>query len=177
MGCRDAASGSEGAAVTPTEAVKLVGIVRQLWPSMKVDQYTPDAWHMVLDDVSIEDALAAVRHLARSRSGYIQPADIRRRIAESVGLLPCSESEGLQAAAEVAGNRGSGASKLDPVTYRAYRAMGGPTAFDAPPSVIRPQWARVWADVTKSYEEELLAGDLGRAVESRRQLAIEAGES
>ena len=91
--------------------------------------------------------------------------------------MPPLESEGLAAAAEVAGNRGAGASQLDPVTYRAYRAMGGPTAFDAPPSVIRPQWARVWADVSRQYEEELLSGDLGLAVASRRQLAIEGPEA
>lgn len=163
--------------MTPTEVVKLVGVIRQIWPSMKIDQYTPDAWHMALDDVSFEDALAAVRHLARSRGGYVQPVDIRRRIAEQAGLLPCSEAEGLAEAARVAGNQGVGASKLDPVTYRAYRAMGGPTAFDAPMSVIRSQWARVWSDVAQRYEEELLAGDLGRAVEARRALAIEDGEA
>lgn len=163
--------------MTPTEAVKLVGVIRQIWPSMKIDQYTPDAWHMALDDVSLEDALAAVRHLARSRGGYVQPVDIRRRIAEAAGLLPRTEAEGLANAANVAGNRGAGASKLDPVTYRAYRAMGGPTAFDAPMSVIRPQWARVWSDVAQRYEEELLAGDLGREVEARRALAIEAEET
>lgn len=160
--------------MTPTEAVKLVGIIRQIWPSMKIDQFTPDAWHMALDDVSLEDALAAVRHLARSRGGYVQPVDIRRRIAEAAGLLPLTEAEALANAAQVAGNQGAGASKLDEVTYRAYRAMGGPTAFDAPPSVIRPQWARVWSDVAQRYEEELLSGDLGRAVEVSRALAIEA---
>lgn len=161
--------------MTPTEAVKLVGIIRQIWPSMKIDQFTPDAWHIALDDVTLVDALAAVRHLARSRTGYIQPADIRRRIADAAGLLPPSEAEALAAAANVAGQQGAGASKLDPVTYEAYRAMGGPTAFDAPPSVIRPQWARVFAAVAARHEEQLLSGDLGKAIASR--LAITASEA
>lgn len=156
--------------MTPTETVKLVAIVRQLWPSMKIDEHTPDAWHVTLDDLDLADALAAVRHLARSRSGYIAPADIRRRVAAAAGLLPPTEAEALNDASNVAGQQGLGASYLDPVTYRAYRAMGGPTAFDAPPAVIRPQWARVYAAIADKHVEELLAGNLGAAVAERRAL-------
>lgn len=160
--------------MTPTQTVQLVAIVRQLWPSMKIDQHTPDAWHTALDDLDLADALAAVRYLARTRSGYVMPADIRRQVAAAAGLLPPTEAEALAAAAEVAGAQGLGASRLDPVTYEAYRAMGGPTAFDAPPSVIRPQWARIWSTVAAKHEDALLAGDLGAAVESRRAIASAA---
>jgi hypothetical protein len=160
--------------VTPTETVKLVALVRQLWPSMRVDEHTPDAWHLALDDLALQDALQAVRHLVRTRSGYIAPADIRRRIAAEAGLLPPTEAAALDAAVNVAGAQGLGASQLEETTYRAYRAMGGPTAFDAPYSVIRPQWARVWSAVAAKHEEDLLAGDLGAAVE--RQRAITASE-
>ena len=155
--------------MTPTETVRLVAIIKQLYPSMKIDSHTPDAWSLVLDDVPIDDALNAVKHLARSRGGYIQPYDIRRQVIAACGLLPPNEAEGLQDAAFVAGQRGEGASKLHPVVRRAYRAMGGPTAFDAPPSVIRPQWHRVWEDVVRVHEEELLAGDLGAAISKARQ--------
>jgi hypothetical protein len=158
--------------MTPTETVRLVAVIRQLWPSMKIDSHTPDAWHLTLDDLHIDDALTAVRHLARARTGYIQPADIRRQVAAAAGLLPPTEAEGLTAAAAVAGAQGLGASKLHPAVYQAYRDMGGPTAFDAPPSVIRPQWGRVWAEVVRRHEDELLAGDLGAAVETTRRAAI-----
>lgn len=156
--------------MTPTQTVQLVALVRQLWPSMKIDQHTPDAWHATMDDLPFDEALRAVRHLARTRSGYVMPADIRRRIAAEAGLLPPTEAEALTAAAVVAGSQGAGASRLHPATYEAYRAMGGPTAFDAPPAVIRPQWARVWAAVATKHEEDVLAGDLGAAIEQRRAL-------
>lgn len=157
--------------MTPTQTVKLVAIIRQLWPSMKVDEHTPDAWHVILDDLAFDDALAAVRHLARTRSGYIAPADIRRQVAAAAGLLPLlTEAEALQEASNVAGQQGYGASNLDSATYHAYRAMGGPTAFDAPASVLRPQWARVYAAVAERQIEELLAGDLGALVAQHRAI-------
>lgn len=160
--------------MTPTETVRLIAIVRQLWPSMKMEAHTPDAWHLILDDVTLDDALGAVKHLAKVRSGYIAPADIRRQIASVYGLLAPTEAEGLAAAAHVAGQQGVGGRQLHPVVYAAYRAMGGPTAFDAPPSVIRPQWGRVWAECIREHEELVLGGDLGQQVEFKKQLAIEA---
>lgn len=156
--------------MTPTQTVQLVAVIKQIWPSMKIDDHTPDAWHVILDDLAIDDALAAVRRLARTRSGYITPADIRRQVAATAGLLPPAEAEGLTAAAAVAGSQGLGASKLHPVVREAYRAMGGPTAFDAPPSVIRPQWGRVYAAALAKYEDTLLGGDLGAAVAERRAI-------
>lgn len=160
--------------MTPTETVRLIAVISQLWPSMRLDEHTPDAWHVVLDDITLDDALAAVRYLARARTGYIQPADIRRQIAATAGLLPPSEAEALTAAARVAGLRGEGGRALHPAVYQAYRAMGGPTAFEGPPTIIRPQWARIWADVIRRYEDQLLAGDLGHAVDQARKLALTA---
>lgn len=157
--------------MTPTEAVQLVAIVRQLWPSMKIDEYTPDAWHVVLDDLDLADALKAVRHLARSRSGYIMAADIRRRVAAEAGLLPLPEAEALNAAARVASLKGVGTSNLDIVTQQAYRDMGGATAFDAPMGVLRAQWAKVYNAIAEPYVEELLAGDLGATVAQQRLMA------
>ena len=157
--------------MTPPEAVQLVRIVRQLWPSMKMDDFTPDAWHIVLDDIDLDDALKAVRHLSRSRSGYIAPADIRRRVAAEAGLLPLPEAQALTAATRVASDRGVGASKLDIVTQQAYRDMGGATAFDAPMGVLRAQWAKVYNAIVEGYTEELLAGDLGAVVARQRLMA------
>ena len=53
--------------MTPTECVRLVGIVRALCPGQKLDEYTPDAWLTVLDDVSFDDAREAVRIVYRDR--------------------------------------------------------------------------------------------------------------
>lgn len=160
--------------MTPTETVRLVSVISQVWPSMKIDSHTSDAWELIFDDITLDDALDAVRHLAKVRTGYITPADIRRQIATTYGLMPPIESVGLSRAAEVAGKQGEGASKLDPVTYAAYRAMGGPTAFDEKQAIIRPQWARVWADCARDHEEKLLSGDLGAQIEKIRRPALAA---
>lgn len=49
----------------PTEAVQLVGIIRALCPGQKLEDLTPDAWQLVLDDVSYADAQQAVRTIYR----------------------------------------------------------------------------------------------------------------
>lgn len=49
----------------PTEAVQLVGIIRALCPGQKLEELTPDAWQLVLDDVSYADAQQAVRTVYR----------------------------------------------------------------------------------------------------------------
>jgi hypothetical protein len=160
--------------MTPSETVRLVGVISQVWPSMKLDSHTPDAWSLIFDDVALADALDAVRHLAKVRTGYISPADIRRQIATTHGLMAPSEAAGLAAAAAVAGRQGEGASKLDPVTYAAYRAMGGPTAFEEKQAIIRPQWGRVWAECLREHEDRTLSGNLGELVEATRRTAITA---
>ena len=49
----------------PTEAVQLVGIIRALCPGQKLEDLTPDAWQLVLDDVTYTDAQQAVRTVYR----------------------------------------------------------------------------------------------------------------
>ena len=46
--------------MTPTEIVGLVRLVKALCPSQAIDEYTPDAWHLVLDDITVADAKAIV---------------------------------------------------------------------------------------------------------------------
>jgi hypothetical protein len=53
--------------VNRTDAVKLARMIRALCPSQKLDEHTPDAWAIVLDDVRYEDAVAAVRIYYRER--------------------------------------------------------------------------------------------------------------
>ena len=50
-----------------TEAAKLCAIVSQLCPNQKFEEYTPDAWQLVLDDVPIADAVTAVRTVYRDQ--------------------------------------------------------------------------------------------------------------
>lgn len=155
-----------------TETVALTALITQIWPSMKINAYSADAWHPVLEDLPYAIAEHAVLILAKSHSGYIQPYDIRRQAAKSAGLLAPDEADALQMALDVAGNSGAGASLLPPAVKDAYWAMGGSQGFLALPGVLRPQWGRVYRDCVIAREEQLLAGDLGAAIENSRPAAI-----
>lgn len=157
-----------------TETVALAALITQIWPSMKLNAYSADAWHPVLEDLPYAIAEHAVLILAKSHSGYIQPYDIRRQAAKSAGLLAPDEADALQMALDVAGNSGTGASLLPPAVKDAYWAMGGSQGFQALPGVLRPQWGRVYRDCVIAREEQLLAGDLGAAIENSRPVAIAA---
>lgn len=68
-----------------SEALALLRMVKAVCPSQQIDQYTPDAWHMALDDITPADALAAVRKLSRrelepGQSNYIEPGHIRGEV-------------------------------------------------------------------------------------------------
>lgn len=57
------------------EAAKLVRLVRAVAPAQKIDEFTPDVWAVVLDDIKLTDATQAVKQLAR-RQPYIGTSDI-----------------------------------------------------------------------------------------------------
>jgi hypothetical protein len=156
------------------ETVALTALITQIWPSMKLNEYSADAWHPVLEDLPYAAAEHAVLILAKSHPGYIQPYDIRRQAAKTAGLLAPDEADALQLALDVAGAQGTGASMLPPAVKDAYWAMGGSQGFAAMPAVLRPQWGRVYRDCVAAREEQLLAGDLGLAIENSRPVAIAA---
>lgn len=160
--------------MTPTQTVQLVTIITQLWPSMKLNEYTPDAWHLVLEDLDHDDARAAVAVLARTKSGYITPHDIRHQCARAAGLLPPEEGAALQMAVTVAGNLGTGASLLPGPVRAAYWDMGGSSGFQGAPSVLRAQWRTVYGDAVEAYERDLLGGDLGTAIAHTKHAQITA---
>ena len=51
--------------MTPEEVVVLARYVRALCPQQKFDEYTPDAWHDLLGDLSLADCRQAAETLAR----------------------------------------------------------------------------------------------------------------
>lgn len=57
------------------ETAALIRMVKALCPAQKFDEYSPDAWLLVLDDIPIADAVAALKPLARTQR-FIAPADI-----------------------------------------------------------------------------------------------------
>lgn len=161
--------------MTPTETVRLIALIAQLWPNMKINEYTAEAWHPIFEDLPLREAVDAVRSLSRASGGYIAPADIRREAARSAGLLPAPEAEALRMAARVAGDLGTGRGALPEPVRRAYDLMGGSQGFNAPESVTRPQFGRIYREVCDEYVRELLVGDLGHAIKSSERRELESG--
>jgi hypothetical protein len=61
--------------VTPEEAVKICAFTAACCPAQKFDEYTPDAWGLLLADVRFVDAKDAVVLVAR-KSPWCSPAEI-----------------------------------------------------------------------------------------------------
>jgi hypothetical protein len=82
----------------PQETLILTRYVRACCPQQAMDRYTPDAWHELLGDLSLEDCKQAVTAVAR-RQPFVAPAEIRaevrrireERIARSVIPAPPAE--------------------------------------------------------------------------------------
>lgn len=81
--------------MTPDETLHLCRIARGMCPQQAFDEYTPDAWHVLLADVRAEDAMQGLIELART-SPFVSPAEIRgqvkrirsKRIADVGDLIP-----------------------------------------------------------------------------------------
>ncbi|WP_301126827.1 hypothetical protein [Streptomyces cacaoi] len=61
--------------MTPDETVVLARYVRALCPQQAMDEYTPNAWHDILHNISQNDARAAAARVAQ-RQPFVAPAEI-----------------------------------------------------------------------------------------------------
>lgn len=65
------------------ETADLLRTIRAICPAQAQDEYSPEAWNLVLDDVPLPDATAAVRRIARSASPkplWIDPRQILNEV-------------------------------------------------------------------------------------------------
>lgn len=100
-----------------TEVTSLCRMVKALCPSQAFDQYTPDAWALVLDGYSYADAQQAVREIAGApldlgKARYIEPghiiAGIRHIRGKRLEATPMpSPPGGLTDAEYIAWDRGT----------------------------------------------------------------------
>jgi hypothetical protein len=65
--------------MTHAETVALARYVKACCPQQAIDEYTPDAWHDLLGDLTLADARAAAREVAR-RQPFVAPAEIRAEV-------------------------------------------------------------------------------------------------
>jgi len=61
--------------MTPRETVILARYVKALCPQQAIDEFTPDAWHDLLGDYSLDEARAAAATVAR-RQPFVAPAEM-----------------------------------------------------------------------------------------------------
>ena len=61
------------------EIAKLIRFVHALCPAQKMDEFTPDAWELILDDIAFDDAKAALKTLGRQLR-FIAPSDIAQEV-------------------------------------------------------------------------------------------------
>jgi len=65
--------------MTHAETVALARYVKACCPQQAIDEYTPDAWHDLLGDLTLADARAAAGEVAR-RQPFVAPAEIRAEV-------------------------------------------------------------------------------------------------
>lgn len=67
--------------MTPQELAVLGRYVKALCPAQKFDEYTPDAWLMVLGEFEFEDCKTVLPRIAQGRP-FIAPSDIATAVRE-----------------------------------------------------------------------------------------------
>lgn len=70
------------------DALNLIDLVRAYSPSMPLGEATPAVWGQALADIPADAATAAVHEHFAVTGPWITIADIRRRVADRMGLLP-----------------------------------------------------------------------------------------
>ena len=65
--------------MTPHETLLLTRYVKACCPQQHIDEYTPDAWHDLLEDLDSADCRAAVAAIVK-RQPFIAVADIRAEV-------------------------------------------------------------------------------------------------
>lgn len=163
--------------MNPTETTALVRYIAEVFPSMRINQHTPDAWHPLLKDVPASLAREAVQYLAKTSSGYIAPADIRRRVAEFAGLLPPGEDDAWERVLSVASADGVGRSQLHPVLQGVYSSMGGAAAIKAGlPGPTRAAFGQAYRRLADEHQREVLSTDLEWQIPPPSLVAHQAAE-
>lgn len=65
--------------MTPSETVILTEYVKACCPQQRMGEYTPDAWHDLLGDLSLEDCRSAVIAVTRTQP-FCAPSEIRAEV-------------------------------------------------------------------------------------------------
>ncbi|NUS22715.1 MAG: hypothetical protein HOV92_00605 [Streptomyces sp.] len=156
------------------EAAVLCRYVRALCPQQKFDEYTPDAWHDVLNEYLLDEARTAAATLAR-RQAFVAPGEIATEIKRVRADLMARHTDPTPSA--------------DPDDPEAYRAELAASRLAVATGQERPSTAELTAGpmhpdvaarlktlgnyVPRTVDEEL---DAYRPVKAARRAAIQSGQ-
>ncbi len=160
--------------MTPTETVMLTEYVQACCPQQVIGEYTPDAWHDLLGDLSLADCRAAVAAVAR-RQPFVAPAEIRaevrrirnERLAREIVPAPPHE---------LADEPGRWRSELNAEVRKIADGLSIPKAICEPVREDEPPetWAQARARFTAPPTPQEIARQ--QAAESRAARAADEGE-
>lgn len=145
--------------MTLDETVRVLAVVVSLWPQMRLEAATPDAWHHVLGDLPAADVEAAVIRLGRVQERPPSTATIRREVARAAGALAPDPDAALQSLLDVTAHDGEGRSTLHPTVRGLYDALGGCRGIrDASPGTLRAQFRDLYAAASERHDRGILGG-------------------
>lgn len=145
------------------EAVQLLKVARATWPGMSVVEGMAGIWAVMLDDVTFDDALAAVVRLGRRAHRFQAIADIRREIARHAGLTAPAEDAAWRSAIAVAAAGGDGRGGLHSAVRSVYDAMGGACGpLREGGTTPRAQFRDTYRQVQARHDDAMLDVGLGR---------------
>jgi hypothetical protein len=151
--------------MTPSETVVLTRYVKACCPQQAIDEYTPDAWYDLLDDLEFADCKTAATAVAK-RQPFVAPAEIRAEVRRTRSdrlareLPPAIPHELTD---EPGRYRAELKSELGKIAdgFSVPRAIGGPVREDEPPET----WAQARAGFKTPPTPQEIA--LHQAAESR----------
>jgi len=149
------------------EIAQIMGFVHALCPAQRLDEFTPDAWELVLDGISVDDAKAALKTLGQQLR-FIAPADIagevRRARNTRQSFPPGTGHHALEADIAAVDRSVDAAGYIRALRAKPQKVAGPPMALGAAISV-----ERTFVDVPSKRPRT------ARALERQhRTLAIEA---
>lgn len=133
--------------MTPDETVILARYVRALCPQQKFDEYTPDAWHDVLADYTLDEARTAAATVA-GRQAFVAPGEIATEVRKNRRALVSVDAETEPPAADP---------NNVPLYLRQVRTHRRNVATGAVPAIPALTAAVTEADVSAMRQQEDLA--------------------
>lgn len=164
------------------DVAELVSIVRTLYPAQRFDDNPTNvirAWGLVVADLDLDEARAAVVRLARRGQQWCSPGDVRREVAAARNVLTPDADTLLSDVRAVASKQGEGRRMLHPAARHVYDAIGGSEAIRRFDSHGLTRLRRQLEDAAAKYDEHQLTSDVLPAAQPpalpvARRLELEA---